>query len=216
VNAEYVAAMEDVLDLYAEPYDPKRPKICFDETPKQLIAETRQPVAARPGQPERFDYEYRRNGTCNLFLHFEPDVGWRHLALTDQRTKLDFAQQMKWLVDERYPDADVIRVILDNLNTHRPGALYEAFEPAQARRLLKRLEFHYTPKHGSWLNMAELEFSVFGRMCWKRRIGDPTTLARETQALETERNIARATVRWQFTVQDARTKLHRLYPSVSS
>jgi hypothetical protein len=216
VNADYVAAMEDVLDLYAEPYDPTRPKVCFDETPKQLIAETRVPLPARPGQPERYDYEYRRNGTCNLFLHFEPDVGWRHVAVTDQRTKRDFAHQMKWLTDERYPDAEVIRVILDNLNTHRPAALYEAFEPADARRILKRLEFHYTPKHGSWLNMAELEFSVFSRMCWKRRLRDRPTLEHETQALEAERNAAQATIQWQFTVQDARAKLHRLYPSVSS
>jgi hypothetical protein len=216
VNSEYVAAMEAVLDLYAEPYDPKRPKVCFDETPKQLIAETRTPVAARPGRPERHDYEYRRNGSCNVFLHFEPEVGWRHLALTDTRTKLDFAHQMKWLVDERYPQADRVRVILDNLNTHRPGALYEAFPAAEARRLLQRLEFHYTPKHGSWLNMAEIEFSVFSRMCWQRRIGDRATLACQTQALEKERNTAQATVRWQFTAHDARAKLQRLYPSISS
>jgi len=208
--------MEDVLDLYAEPYDPPRPKVCFDETPKQLIAETRVPLPARPGHPARYDYEYQRNGTCNLFLHFEPDVGWRHLAVTAQRTKVDFAHQMRWLVDERYPDAQVIRVVLDNLNTHRPGALYAAFEPAEARRILKRLEFHYTPKHGSWLNMAELEFSVFSRLCWKRRIGDLATLERQTLALETQRNAARATVHWQFSVQHARATLQRLYPSVSA
>lgn len=163
--------MEDVLDLYAEPPDPLRPKVCFDETPKQLIAETRQSLPARPGQPERFDYEYRRNGTCNLFLFLEPDQGWRHVAATDHRTKQDFAHQMQWLVDEAYPEAHVIRVILDNLNTHRAAALYEAFAPAEARRILRRLEFHYTPKHGSWLNMAELELSVFERQCWDRRMG---------------------------------------------
>jgi len=216
VNADYVAAMEDVLDLYAEPPDPARPKVCFDETPKQLIAETRQPLPARPGQPERYDYEYQRQGTCNLFMFFDPDQGWRHVALTERRTKLDFAAQMKWLVDERYPQAEVIRVVLDNLNTHRPAALYEAFEPAEARRLLRKLEFHYTPKHGSWLNMAELEISVFDRQCWDRRIGEVETLQRETQALEDQRNAARATVRWQFTCQDARQRMHRLYPSLSA
>ena len=208
--------MEDVLEVYAEPYDPKRPTVCFDETPKQLIAETRVPLPAQPGQVERYDYEYQRNGTRNLFMVFEPDRGWRHVAVTERRTLLDFAQQMKWLVDEAYPEADVVRVVLDNLNTHRAAALYEAFEPAEARRILKRLEFHYTPKHGSWLNMAELELGVFSRECWERRIGDPDTLARETRALEDERNAAQATVHWRFTTHDARTKLHRLYPSVSS
>jgi len=207
--------MEDVLEVYAEPYDPKRPKVCFDETPKQLIAETRVPLPAQPGQVERYDYEYRRNGTCNLFMFFEPDRGWRHIAITEHRTLVDFAQQMKWLVDEAYPEADVVRVILDNLNTHRAAALYEAFPPSEARRILKRLEFHYTPKHGSWLNMAELELGVFSRECWDRRIGDPDTLARETRALEEARNAARATVQWRFTTHHARTKLHRLYPSVS-
>jgi hypothetical protein len=207
--------MEDVLDLYAEPYDPKRPKVCFDETPKQLIAEKRVPLPARPGQVERYDYEYERNGTCNLFLFFEPDQAWRHVTVTAQRTRVDFAHQMKWLADERYPEARVIRVLLDNLNTHRPAALYEAFEPAEARRILKRLEFHYTPKHGSWLNMAELEISVFDRQCWDRRIGEKAILQRETRILEDERNAARATVNWRFTSGDARIRLHRLYPSVS-
>lgn len=216
MNADYVAAMEDVLDLYAEPPDPQRPKVCFDETPKQLIAETRVPRPARPGQPERYDYEYQRNGTCNLFMFFEPEQGWRHVALTERRTKLDFAEQMRWLVDERYPAAAVIRVVLDNLSTHRPAALYEAFEPAEARRLLRKLEFHYTPKHGSWLNMAELEISVFDRQCWARRIGEVATLQRETQALEDQRNTAQATVHWQFSCPDARRRMHWLYPSVSA
>jgi hypothetical protein len=205
--------MEDVLDLYAEPPDPKRPKVCFDETPKQLIAETRQPLSARPGQPERYDYEYKRNGSCNLFMFLDPDAGWRHVSVTARRTKQDFAQQMKWLADERYPDAERIRVVLDNLNTHRPAALYETFPPDEARRILRRLEFHYTPKHGSWLNMAELEISIFGRQCWDRRIPDPETLQRETQALQAQRNAARATVRWHFTCEDARTRMRRLYPS---
>jgi transposase len=213
VNSEFVAAMEEVLDLYARPADPQRPRVCFDETPKQLIAETRQPLPARPGQPERYDYEYRRNGTCNLFLFFSPDDGWRHVAVTDRRTRLDFAHQMQWLVDVRYPQAQVIDVVLDNLNTHRIAALYEAFEPAEARRLARKLVLHYTPKHGSWLNMAELEISVFSRLCWDRRIADADTLARETLALETERNAKQATVHWQFTCQQARTRLHRLYPS---
>ena len=148
-------------------------------------------------------------------MFFEPERGWRHIAVTERRTLLDFAQQMKWLVDEAYPEAEVVRVVLDNLNTHRAAALYKAFPPAEARRILKRLEFHYTPKHGSWLNMAELELGVFSRECWDRRIGDQVTLTRETQALEEERNAAQATVHWRFTTQDARTKLHRLYPSVS-
>ncbi len=208
--------MEDVLELYAEPYDPARPVVCFDEVPTQLIAETRQPLPAQPGQPERYDYEYRRNGTCNQFMFVEPAAGWRHVEVTDQRTQLDFAQQMKWLADERYPEADVIRVVLDNLNTHRPASLYEAFTPAEARRILRRLEFHHTPKHGSWLNMAEIEISVFGRQCWARRLGDKATLVRETQALEDQRNAAKATIRWQFTADHARQRLQRLYPCNSA
>ena len=208
--------MEDVLDLYAEAYDPKRPKVCFDETPKQLIAEIRPPLALRPGQVERYDYEYQRNGTRNLFMFFEPDIGWRHLTITARRTMQDFAHQMKWLVDERYAAVDVVRVVLDNLNTHRAAALYETFEPTEARRILKRLEFHYTPKHGSWLNMAEMELSVFDRQCLDRRIGDEPTLAQEVNALEQERNAAHATVDWRFTVGTARTKLKRLYPSIPS
>ena len=208
--------MEEVLDLYAEPHDPKRPVVCFDESPQQLIAEVQTPLPAAPGQVERFDYEYKRNGTRNLFLHFEPGRGWRHIAVIEHRTMQDFAHQMKWLADDVHPAADLIRVVLDNLNTHRPAALYETFEPAEARRILKRLEFHYTPKHGSWLNMAEMEFSVFDRQCLDRRIGEEAMLVREVAALEEERNAAQATVNWRFTSQDARSKLHRLYPSISS
>jgi len=208
--------MEDVLELYAEPYDPQHPVVCFDEVPMQLIAEARQPLPGEPGQPKRFDYEYRRNGTCNQFVWVEPLAGWRHIATTNQRTQADFAQQMKWLVDERHPAAGVIRVVLDNLNTHRPASLYEAFPPAEARRILKRLEFHHTPKHGSWLNMAEIEISVFQRQCWDRLIGDQATLVRETQALEAERNVAQATIHWQFTADQARLKLERLYPCNSA
>lgn len=207
--------MEDVLDLYAEPYDPKRPQVCFDEVSKQLIAETRRPLPAQPGQCQRYDFEYQRHGTCNLFLFCEPQAGWRHLEVTAQRTMKDFAQQMKWLVEERYPDAEVVRVVLDNLNTHRPAALYETFEPAEARRILKRLEFHYTPKHGSWLTMAEIELSVFSRQCLNRRIGDEGTLKHEVQALENARNATQAKIDWRFTAQEARVKLHRLYPSRS-
>jgi transposase len=168
VSAEFVAAMEDVLDLYEEPYDPKRPKVNFDETSKQLIAETRMPLPTKPGKPALYDYEYQRHGTRNLFMFCEPQAGWRHIVVTEHRTMQDFAQQMQWLVDERYPEADMIRVVLDNLNTHKPAALYEAFEPVEARRILKKLEFHYTPKHGSWLNQIEIWFGVLQKRVIRR------------------------------------------------
>ena len=216
MSADYVAALEDVLELYARPADPRRPRVCFDETPKQLIAETRQPLPAQPGQPARYDYEYRRAGNCNLFMHFCPDRAWRHVAITERRTKLDFAHQMQWLVDGPFADVEQIELVLDNLASHRPGALYEAFPAVEARRIARKLVWHYTPKHGSWLNMAELEISVFDRLCWDRRIPDVATLTRETNALEQERNAAQATVHWQFSCQDARDKLHRLYPSHSA
>jgi DDE superfamily endonuclease len=215
VSGEFVAAMEDVLDLYAEPYDPKRPTVTFDETSKQLIGETRPPLPAQPGHPARYDYEYKRNGTRNIFLFCEPQAGWRHVAVTAQRTMEDFAHQMKWLVDERYPHAEVIRVVLDNLNTHKPGSLYETFAPAEAHRLRQKLEFHYTPKHGSWLNMAEIELSVFARQCLQRRIATEATLVHELAAVEIARNAARATIHWQFTTTAARVKLAHLYPSTS-
>ncbi len=213
VGAEFVARMEDVLDLYAEPYDPARPVVCFDETSKQLVAETRAPLPMAPGMPERVDCEYERNGVANLFLVTQPLGAWRHGDVTDRRTKHDFARQMRALVDRHFPDAARIRVVLDNLNTHTAAALYEAFPPAEARRVLRRLEFHHTPVHGSWLNMAELEFSMLSRQCLDRRIGDRDTLVTEVAAWEAARNEQRATIRWQFTVDDARTKLHRLYPS---
>jgi hypothetical protein len=213
VGADFVWRMEDVLDLYAEPYDPVQPTVCFDETSKQLIAETRIPLPMEPGKPERVDYEYERKGTANLFLVTEPLTGWRHVDVTDRRTKHDFAQQMRDLVDRHFPDATSIRVVLDNLNTHTPAALYEAFAPAEARRILRKLEFHYTPVHGSWLNMAELEFSMLSRQCLSRRIGDRDTLVTEVAAWEAARNEQRASIHWQFTVVDARRKLHRLYPS---
>ena len=213
MGADFVWRMADVLDLYARPYDPARPVVCFDEQPRQLIAEVRVPLPAAPGRPERTDYEYRRQGTANLFLSFEPLAGWRHVEVTAQRTAADFAQQMRALVDVHYPAAKVIAVVLDNLSTHSPAALYQAFPPEEARRLLKRLEFHYTPKHGSWLNMAELEFSVLARQCLDRRIGEQETLRHEIATWEAQRNAARATAHWRFTLTHARTKLHRLYPA---
>jgi hypothetical protein len=214
VSAEFVAPREEVLDLYAEPYDPKRPKVNFDETSKQLIKETRTPLPPTPGQVARYDYEYERNGTRNLFLFCEPQAGWRHMVVTEQRTMHDFAHQMKWLVDEGYPNAELMRVVLDTLNTHKLASLYETFAPAEARRIAKKLEFHYTPKHGSWLNMAELEFSVVNRQCLARRIPDETTLIRELQAYEEQRNAAKAKITWRFTSEQARVKLQRLYPSI--
>ena len=204
--------MEDVLDLYAEPYDPQRPVVCFDETSTQLLADVREPIPAKPGRPKREDYEYRREGTRNLFLACEPKAGWRHVAVTQRRTIEDFAHQMRWLVDEAYPDVPVVRLVLDNLNTHRPASLYQTFPAAEARRIAQRLEFHYTPKHGSWLNMAEIEFSVFSRICLRQRLSDEESLCREIHALELERNEAKACINWRFNILDARTKLHRLYP----
>jgi DDE superfamily endonuclease len=206
--------MEDVLDLYAEPEDPKRPRVCFDECPYQLVSETRQPLPGKPGRPQRYDYEYKREGTCNLFMFVQPHVGWRHVKVTDRRTKADFAQCMKDLVDLHFPDAELIRVTLDNLNTHTPAALYEAFEPAEARRIIRKLEFHHTPKHGSWLNMAEIELSVLSGQCLDQRISDLLCLEREVAAWEADRNAAEATVNWRFTTADARIKLKRLYPSI--
>lgn len=207
--------MEQTLDLYARPYDPQRPKVNFDESSKQLIKETRTPLPASPGSPKRYDYEYERNGTRNLFLFVEPQAGWRHVEVTERRTALDFAHQMKWLVDDRYPEAEVIELTLDNLNTHTPASLYEAFEPAEARRILRKINFHYTPKHGSWLNMAEIEFSILQRQCLNRRLGDEAILKQEIAAWEERRNEQKAITDWRFSLDDARTKLKRLYPSTS-
>ena len=212
MSADFVAHMEDVLDLYAEPYDPQRPVVCFDETSTQMLADVRPPIAVRPGQTARQDYEYRREGTRNLFMACEPKAGWRHVAVTERRTAEDFAHQMRWLPDEAYPDVPVIRLVLDNLNTHRKASLYQSFPADEARRIAKRLEFHYTPKHGSWLNMAEIEFSIFSRSCLKQRLPDEDALCREVGALELERNKAQARINWRFSILDARAKLHRLYP----
>jgi transposase len=213
-NAEFVYHMEDVLDVYTWPVDPAHPMVCFDESPEQLVSETRQPLPAKPGQPERYDYEYRREGVANLFMFFAPLLNWRHVKVTDRRTKADWTACMKDLVDVHFPDADRIIVIMDQLNTHNPAALYEAFPPAEAKRILDRLEFHFTPKHGSWLNMAEIEFSVLNRQCLDRFIPDKATLAEEVLAWEVRRNGKGATVDWRFTTDDARAKLKRLYPSI--
>ena len=195
--------MEDVLDLYSEPYDSQRPVVCFDETSTQLLADVRPPLHAQPGRPRRQDYEYRRGGTRNIFLTCEPLAGWRHLAITERRTMQDFAHQMRWMVDVAYPHAPVVRVVLDNLNTHRMASLYETFTPAEARRIVKRLEFHHTPKHASWLNMAEIEFSVLSRACLKGRNPDADALERQITAYETQRNAAGACPH-QLALQDHR------------
>jgi DDE superfamily endonuclease len=202
--------------VYAEPYDPKRPKVHFDEASKQLIAETRTPLPTRPGHPARYDYDYARNGTRNLLRFCEPQAGWRPSAVTDQRTTRDCASQMQWLVAQQSPEAEVIRVILDTLNTPTVAALYEAFAPAEARRLARKLACHYTPKHGRWLNMAEIEWRVLQRQCLDRQLPDEATLLREVMAYEDRRNAAKATIDWRFSVDEARGKLHRLYPSTSA
>jgi hypothetical protein len=205
--------MEDVLDLYAEPYDPQYPVVCFDESPYQLISEVRQPVPVAPGQPVRYDYEYRREGTCNLFMFVQPLGGWRPVKVTDRRTAQDFAHCMKDLVDSHFPKATLISVVLDNLNTHTPAALYETFPPAEARRILQKLDLRYTPKHGSWLNMAEIEFAVLSTQGLDRRIPDRATMRRRIAAWEAARNAVQATINWRFTTTKARRKLKRLYPS---
>jgi hypothetical protein len=206
--------MEDVLEVYKRPYDSGRPVVCLDETSKQLIGEVRKPVPAVPGQVAHYDNEYVRNGVANLFMIFEPLAGRRDVQVTDRRTKKDYAQCLRKLSDELYPDAEVIVLVQDNLNTHSPASLYEAFPPAEAKRLAERFEFHYTPKHGSWLDMAEIELGILGRQCLSRRIENIDTLQKETKAWERSRNQAEAKVNWQFTTADARIKLRRLYPSI--
>ena len=206
--------MEDILALYTQPEDPKRPLVCMDEVPKQLLADVRTPIAAQAGQPRRVDYEYQRNGTANLFMFFEPLRGQRHIQVSDTRTRVDWAQAMKILSDEIHPQAEKIIVVLDNLNTHTPAAFYLAFEPEEARRLVKRFEFHFTPKHGSWLNMAEIELSVLSRQCISQRIPDCQMLCHEVHAWEQDRNIKYVKVDWRFSTADARIKLKRLYPMI--
>jgi len=213
-NAEFVAAMEDVLEVYQRPYQPRRPVVCLDEQSKQLVKETRAPIAAKPGRTARVDYEYERNGTANLFMRFEPLVGRRRVKVTERRTKIDFAQVIRELVDEDYSQAELIVLVMDNLNTHKIASLYEAFEPAEARRLVEKLEIHYTPKHGSWLNMAETELSTLTKQCLDRRIPDPPTLRREVDAWQRARNKLKSKIDWQFTTQHARIKLKKLYPSI--
>jgi len=217
-NAEFVARMEDVLDVYERPYDPHFPVVCLDETSKQLLAETRAPLPAvpavggKPGRPARFDYEYERRGVANLFLVCEPLRGWRHLTVSGRRTKVDWAHVVRELLDVHYPDAEKVVLVQDNLNTHTLGALYAAFPPAEARRLARRLELHDTPAHGSWLNVAEVELAILSRQVLAARIPDEERLRERATAWFTARNARRGPVRWRLTATDARTKLHRLYP----
>jgi hypothetical protein len=214
-SAEFVCAMEEVLEVYHRPYDPQRPLVCFDEGSKQLTKETRLPLPPRPGDVAKYDYEYERNGTSNLFVCFAPLQAWRHLQVTDHRTMIDFAHCMRDLVDRHFPAAEKIVLVMDNLNTHKLASLYEAFAPAEARRILDKLEIHYTPKHGSWLNMAEIELSVLQRQCLAARVPDQATLREKVTAWEQRRNAHGATVHWRFTTNDARIKLHRLYPTIN-
>jgi transposase len=212
-SGEFVWRMEDVLEVYTRPYDPSRPLVCMDETSKQLLRDVTEGITAKPGKIERVDYEYEREGVVNLFLFCEPLAGRRWVDVTEHRTRADWAHQIKEMLDMRYPEAERVVLVMDNLNTHTPAALYEAYSPEEARRLLERLEIHYTPKHGSWLNIAEIELSVLGRQCLDRRVPDYETLAAEVGAWEDRRNEAGGRVSWQFTAEDARIKLKRLYPS---
>jgi DDE superfamily endonuclease len=213
-SGEFVARMEDVLDVYHRPFDERRPLVCVDEVPVQLVGEVRQPLPARPGSPARYDYEYRRNGTANLFMTFQPLTGWRHVEATDRRTAVDFAELLRWLVEDIHAEAEKVVLVTDNLNTHTPGCLYEAFGPERARAIARKLEWHYTPKHGSWLNVAEVELAALSKQCLGRRIGTKAELARRVGAWEEERNGRFVEAKWRFTTADARIKLHRLYPSI--
>ncbi len=204
------------MDVYKRPYDPKRPNVCLDETSKQLIGETRTPVPACPGQPVRYDYEYKRNGVANLFMICEPLVGKRHVKVTQRRTKIDWAYCVREMVDQIYPDAEQIVLVMDNLNTHNKSSLYEAFEPAEAKRIADKLEIHYTPKHGSWLDMAEIELGILARQCLSRRIDNMEQLKDEVAAWQMIRNTVEAKVNWRFTTEDARIKLKKLYPSIEA
>jgi len=213
-NAEFVCHMEEVIEVYTRPYDASHPQVCLDEMNRQLISETRTPLPMQPGQPACFDYEYERHGTANLFLASEPLAGKRYVQVTDHRTKQDFAHFLRTLVDEVYPAAEKLVLVMDNLNTHTPAALYEAFPPTEARRLVEKLEIHYTPKHGSWLNMAEIELSILSRQCLNRHIGSRDELEREVAAWQRQRNARIVRINWRFTTADARIKLKRLYPSL--
>ena len=221
-SARFVAKMEDVLDVYQRPYDPQRPVVCLDEKSKEMHGSARETLPAAPAQGDkpatvaRQDYEYERNGTRNLFLWVEPLVGRRHVCMTEHRCSPDLAHQLRALADEHYPDAEQVVLVTDNLNTHSPACLYETFAPAEARRIAQRFEWHYTPEHGSWLNMAEIELSVLTRQCLRRRLPDADTLASEVAAWEEKRNRAQVTIRWQFATEDARIKLRRLYPQMTS
>ncbi len=208
--------MEDVLEVYHRPYDAKRPQVCIDEATKQLVGEVAEPLPPQPGQSERFDYEYIRNGTANLFMIFEPLAGWRHVEVTERRTARDFAGVLRWLVEDVYVEADQVVLVTDNLNTHTPACLYEVFEPERARRIAEKLEWHYTPKHGSWLDMAEIELSVLARQCRDRRIDSQEELRGEVRAWENKRNERGVVAQWRFTTDDARIKLRRLYPSTQT
>ena len=213
-NAAFVAAMEDVLEVYKRPYDPKRPVVCMDEQPTQLLKETRKKVPAQPGQPERVDYEYERNGTAVNFMSTETLGGWRKVNIRGRKTAIDWAHEMKGLLDEDYPEAEQVVLVCDNLNTHKVASFYKAFDPQEARRLIERLDIHYTPKHGSWLNVAEIELSVFTQQCLDRRIPDIGTLREEANAWYRERNAGQKSVDWQFTTDKARITLKRLYPQI--
>ena len=215
-DGEYVARMEDVLDVYQRPYDAAAPVVCMDEMPVQLIKETRQPIPAEPGRPRRIDYEYERNGTANIFTFVEPLAGWRQTRVTEHRTRVDWAIALRDVIDGRYADAKVIVLVMDNLNTHTLGSLYEAFPPAEARRLAKRLEIHNTPKHGSWLNIAENELSALSRQCLSRRIGTIEQMQSEVAAWEAPRNKDQVRVQWRFTIDQARIKLHKVYPKLQN
>lgn len=205
--------MEDVIEVYHRPYDESRPLICIDESSKQLVSEVRAPLPARPGAPARHDYEYKREGVANLFMISEPLLGWRAVGVTDRRTAKDFAEVLRWLAEDVHPEAERLVLVTDNLNTHDPGCLYEAFEPEKARRIAERLEWHYTPKHGSWLNVAECELAALSGQCLDRRIGSMARLRQAVEAWTKERNEREVGVGWRFTTADARVKLRRLYPS---
>ena len=216
VGAAFVASMEEILELYELDYDQDHPQVCLDEKSKQLLLQTREPVPVQPGRVARQDYEYKRNGTLNLFVMVEPKGGYRHVMVTERRTDKDYAQVIKWLVDEGYPQAEYIDIVQDNLNTHKPASLYETFEPEEARRILRKVRFHFTPKHASWLNMAEIEIGAIAEECLKQRIGDKAELIKQVAAVEANRNKRGAMIKWQFTNVLARCKLHRLYPIIDT